>query len=193
MSLKGTSKLNKTQYSWNTPNLECFHLVIQLGSTDMNDSFGLVGTSWPGIASCPLYKKKKQQQSGYTEGLLISKLWHRFKISHFLTDLCLKYARSLIKLILPVSGYDMFGNMEGSSHFIVFQITGYIIVTCYLCWIRATNLNNVLGGSLVSGAVFHCHHCKQNLVFSESPKNISYGGLLKFLAVPQIYPLSNQS
>ena len=29
------------QYSWNTPNLECFYLVIQVGSSDMNDSFWL--------------------------------------------------------------------------------------------------------------------------------------------------------
>ena len=31
------------QYSWNNPSLECFYLVIQVGSTNMNDFFGLAG------------------------------------------------------------------------------------------------------------------------------------------------------
>ena len=31
------------QYSWNNPNLECFYLVTQVGSTNMNDIFGLTG------------------------------------------------------------------------------------------------------------------------------------------------------
>ena len=31
-------------YSWNNLNLECFYLAIQVGSTDMNEIFGLAGT-----------------------------------------------------------------------------------------------------------------------------------------------------
>ena len=34
----------KMRYSWNKPNLECFYLVIQDGSTGMNNIFGLLPT-----------------------------------------------------------------------------------------------------------------------------------------------------
>ena len=32
------------QYSWNNPNLECFYMVIQVGSTHINNISGLAAT-----------------------------------------------------------------------------------------------------------------------------------------------------
>ena len=74
----------KIQYSWNNPNLECFCLVIQLGSTDMNDIFGLAGTvvTWDS-------KLTTTHRPLWLDGVAkILKLSYPFKISPLLADLC---------------------------------------------------------------------------------------------------------
>ena len=75
MSRKATSTFNIPGI---TPTL---YLVIQGGSTGMNNVFGLP----PGTTRWPLHK----DHSRNTKVMKISKLWHEFKISPILADLCL--------------------------------------------------------------------------------------------------------
>ena len=58
-------------FFWNNPNLKCFYLVIQGGSTDMNEMLWTAGTfvTWD---SKPTYTQKNC--SGYKEVLNIMKL-----------------------------------------------------------------------------------------------------------------------
>ena len=73
----------KIQYSWNNPNLECFYLVIQVGSTGMTNVLDCRQRLWTGTAGWLLY----EGHPGHTKVMKIMKVWHGFKIFPILADL----------------------------------------------------------------------------------------------------------
>ena len=80
----------KFLYPWNSPNLECFYLVIQVGSTGMNNDFRLPPT-------VVTWNSKLTSLTGpfwaYQGDDLKKKLWPLFKISRILADLCHIYIK----------------------------------------------------------------------------------------------------
>ena len=74
----------KILFSWNNPYLECFYLGIQVGSANMDEVFGLPPTfvTWDSkVTSTQIPFREHQSSENF-------KLWHWFKISPTLADLC---------------------------------------------------------------------------------------------------------